>query len=103
MRVHDSYAYRKMDVTRECISRTMELREMLLLFQTGFNLFIRSGQNHLLRRSERGKKTRQTEQPQGMDRPGVCQVPEGGGEQRKMEETGCEVICGVPITPPVKV
>ena len=25
--------------------------------------------------------------------PGVCQVPEGSGEQRKMEETGCEIIC----------
>ena len=38
--------------------------------------FIRSGQNHLARHSERGKKTRQTEeevgrQHQGMDRPGV--------------------------------
>ena len=38
--------------------------------------FIRSGQNHLAKHSERGKKTRQTEeevgrQHQGMDRPGV--------------------------------
>ena len=38
--------------------------------------FIRSGQNHLARHSERGKKTRQTEeevgrQHQGMDRPGL--------------------------------
>ena len=46
---------------------------------------------------------RQTEeevgrQPQGMDRPGVCQVPEGIGEQGKMEETGCENICGAPTT-----
>ena len=38
MRVHDSQAYRKMDVTRERISRILELREMLLSFQTGFNL-----------------------------------------------------------------
>ena len=30
-----------------------------------------------------------------MNRPGVHQVPEGSGEQgEKMEETGCEVICG---------
>ena len=29
---------RKMDVTRERISRILELREMLLSFQTGFNL-----------------------------------------------------------------
>ena len=51
-----------------------------------------SGQNHLARHSKRGKKTRQTEddvgrQHQGMDRPGVLQVPEGSGEQGKMEET----------------
>ena len=38
MRVHDSEAYRKTDVTRERISRILELREMLLSFQTGFNL-----------------------------------------------------------------
>ena len=50
--------------------------------------FIRSGQNHLARHSERGKKTRQTKeevgrQHQGMDRPGVRQVPDGSGEQGK--------------------
>ena len=63
--------------------------------------FIRSGQNHLARHSERGKKRRQTEeevgrQHQGMDRPGVCQVTEGSGEQGKMKETGCKIICGAP-------
>ena len=36
------------------------------------------------------------------DKPGVHQVPKGGGEQRKMEETGCEVICGAPTTLLVK-
>ena len=65
--------------------------------------FIRSGQNHLARHSEKGKKTGQTEeemgrQHQGMDRPGVRQVPEGGGEQGKMEKTGCTIICGAPTT-----
>ena len=65
--------------------------------------FIRSGENHLARHSESGKKTRQTEeevgrQHQGMDRPGVRQVPEGSGEQGKMEKTGCEIICGAPKT-----
>ena len=50
-----------------------------------------------------GKNTRQTEeevgrQHQGMDRPGVHQVPDGSGEQGKMEETGCEIICGAPTT-----
>ena len=38
VRVQDSQAYRKMDVTRECISHILELREILLSFQTGFNL-----------------------------------------------------------------
>ena len=70
--------------------------------------FIRSGQNHLARHSERGKKTRQTEdevgrQLQGMNRPGVRQVPKGSGEQGKMEETGCEIICDAPTTLAVKV
>ena len=58
------------------------------------------------RYSERGKKTKQTttttkkvgRQHQEMDSPGVRQVQEGRGEQRKMEETGCEIICGAPTT-----
>ena len=42
--------------------------------------------NHFARHSERGKKTRQTEeevgrQHQGMDRPGVRKVLEGSGKQ----------------------
>ena len=69
--------------------------------------FIRSGQNHLASPSERGQKTRQTEeeagrQHQGMDRPGVQQVLESSGEQGKMEKTGCEIICGAPTTFAVK-
>ena len=70
-------------------------------------LFIRCGQNHFARHNERGKKTKQTEeeverQDQGMDRPGVRQVPEGSGEQGKMDETGCKIICGTPTTLAVK-
>ena len=65
-----------------------------------------SGQNHLARHSERGKKTRQTEEEvgrhQGMDRPGIRQVTEGSGEQGKEEETGCEIICGAPTALTVK-
>ena len=38
MRVHNSQAYRKMDVTRERISRNLDLREILMSFQTGFSL-----------------------------------------------------------------
>ena len=54
------------------------------------------------------QKTRQTEkevdrQYHEMDITGVCQVPEGSGEQRKVEKkTGCEVICGAPVTPTVQ-
>ena len=69
--------------------------------------FIRSGQSRLARHSERGKKTRQTEedvgrQYQGMDRPGVRQVLDGSGEQGKMEETGFEIIRGAQRTLTVK-
>ena len=69
--------------------------------------FIRSGQNYLARHSERGKKTRQTEeevgrQHQRIDRPGVRQVPEGSGERAKMEKTGRKNICGAPTTLAVK-
>ena len=41
-------------------------------------------------------------QHQGMDKPGVRQVPEGSGEQGKMEKTGCKIICGAPTTLAVK-
>ena len=69
--------------------------------------FIRSGQNHLTRHSERGNKTRQTEkevgrQHQEMDRPGARLIPEGSGEQVKMEDTGCEIICGAPTILAIK-
>ena len=37
-----------------------------------------------------------------MDRLGVRQVPEGSGEQGKMEETGCEIVCDAPTTLAVK-
>ena len=63
--------------------------------------------NHLARHSERRKKTRQTEeevgkQYQGMDRPGVRQVPEGSRERGKIEKTGCKIMCGAPRTLAVK-
>ena len=69
--------------------------------------FIRSGQNHLARHSDRGKKTKRSKeevgrQHQGMDRSGVRQVPEGSGEQGIMEKTGCKIICGAPTTLAVK-
>ena len=39
---------------------------------------------------------------QGMDRPGVHQVPEGSGEQEKMEETDCEITSDAQVTLAVK-
>ena len=64
-------------------------------------------QNRLARHGERGTKTMQTEeevgrQHQGMDRPGIRQVPEGSREQGKMEKTGCKIIYGAPTTLAVK-
>ena len=41
-------------------------------------------------------------QHQGMDRPGVRQVPESSGEQRKMKKTGCKIICGAPTIQAVR-
>ena len=38
MSVHDSQAYRKMDVTKERICLALELREILLSIQTTFSL-----------------------------------------------------------------
>ena len=37
-----------------------------------------------------------------MDRPEVRKVLDGSGEQRKMKETGCEIICGAQTTLAVK-
>ena len=42
-------------------------------------------------------------QQQGMDRPEVRQVPEGSEEQGKIEETGCEIICGQTTGNPLRV
>ena len=47
VRVHDSLTYRKMDVTRERISRILELREILQSFQTGFSLVKRGLQEDI--------------------------------------------------------
>ena len=51
---------------------------------------------------QRRTKEEVGKQHQGMDRPGVRQVPEGSGEQGKMEKTGCKIICGAPTTHVVK-
>ena len=41
-------------------------------------------------------------QHQGVNRPGVRQVPESSGEQGKMEKTGCKIICGAPTSLVIK-
>ena len=41
-------------------------------------------------------------QHQVMDRPAVRKVPEGSGEQDKVEKTGCKIVCGAPTTFAVK-
>ena len=38
LKVHDTQAIKKMDVTKERISRVLELREILLSIQIGFSL-----------------------------------------------------------------
>ena len=45
-----------------------------------------------IHRNQPRKNTRQTEEEMGRQH----RVPEGSGGQRKMEETGCEVICDAP-------
>ena len=83
--------------------RSSEPNRNMFTFCKYSNNTNRSGQNHLARHNERGKKTRHTEkevgrQHQGMDTPGVRRVPKDSGEQRKTEQTGCEVICGAKTT-----
>ena len=61
----------------------------------------------ILQGTVKGGRIRQTEeevgrQHQGMDRPGVRQIPEGSGEQGTMKKTDCEIICGAPTTLAVK-
>ena len=58
--------------------------------------FIRSGQNHLARHNERGKKTRQNGQAWSSANP------RGQWRQGKMKKTGCKIICGAPTTLAVK-
>ena len=54
------------------------------------------------RQGSQKKKEKVGRQHRGMDRRGVRHVPEGSGEQGRMEETGCEIICGAPTTLAVK-
>ena len=80
-------------VTNEEVCAKIQLairphKDFLTIVKRRKLLLIRSGQNHLARHSERGKKTRQAEeevgrQHHGMDRSGVHHIPEGSGEQRR--------------------
>ena len=65
--------------------------------------FIRSGQIHLARHSERGKKTGQTEwrgrnTTSGNGQAWSSPIPRGQWRTWKMEETGRVIICGAPTT-----
>ena len=66
--------------------------------------FIRSGQNHLARHNERGKKTRQSEEEVGRQQTSgngqARRSPSPRGQWRKgrMEETGCGIIRDDPTT-----
>ena len=65
--------------------------------------FIRSGKNHLARHCERGeedKADKGTTSENGQ--AWSSQVPEGSGEQGKMEEADCRVKCKAPTIPAVK-
>ena len=69
--------------------------------------FIRSGQNHLARRSERGKKTRRTKeevgrQHQEMDRLEFTKSQRAVENRKKWRELFCEIICDAPATLAVK-
>ena len=53
-------------------------------------------------RRQGGQRKRLEDNIREMDRPGVRQVPEGSGEQGKVEKTGSKIICGAPATLAVK-
>ena len=68
--------------------------------------FIRSGQYHLARHSERGKKTRQRKRWEDNIREWTglefAKSQRAVANRETMEETGGEIICGVPTTLAVK-
>ena len=71
--------------------------------------FIRSGESRLSRHGEKGKKTRQTHQKKKRWEDNIREwtglefaKSQRAAENRKMEETGCEVIGGAPTTLGVK-
>ena len=70
MRVHDSQVYRKMDVTRERISRVLELREIVLSVRTGFSLVNAAVVRHLCSATKRLYRT-----PCGRENPITKYLP----------------------------
>ena len=71
-------------------------------------LFIRSGQNHLARHSEKGKKTRQTGRQRKRwednirEWTGLEFTKSQRAVKSRLAETGCKIICGAPTTLTVK-
>ena len=53
-------------------------------------------------KEDKADRSRDGKITSGLERPGVCQVTEGSGEQRTMKETGREVIRGPTTTFTVK-
>ena len=82
---------------------TIVKRRKLQCYGTLCLPFIRSGQNHLARHSERGKKTRQTEEDNIREWTGLeVAKSQRATENRKIEETECEIIHGALTTLAVK-
>ena len=69
---------------------------------SGLDKTIMQGTVKAGRRQGRQKKKEVGRQHQVMDTSGFPQVPEGNREQRRMEKTSYEVICGAPTTPEVE-
>ena len=73
-----------------------------VFYSSGLAKTISQGTVKVGKRQGSQKKIEVSRQHEGMDRLGVRQVQEGSGEQGKMEETGCEIICGAQTTLAVK-
>ena len=69
------------------VTASLYAREMQTAVVWSYVPFIRSGQNHLARHSERGKKTRQTEEEVGRQHQGMTGL-EFAKSQRAVEIRG---------------
>ena len=88
-------------------TQTAAVRSCLPFIKSGLQGTVKGGRGQgrppppPKKKKEKKKRERKKEvgrQHQGMDRPRVRKVPDGSGEQRKIVETGFEIIFGVPTT-----